>query len=144
MWFAVLAALVADLFVRDPWGYSDGYHVSAESVHASTYLFLIGIAALGFFSVEGRRLAVASDQAQPAKLGIGFGTVAVIISLIIGVIYGFACFMSGFNGSAPSGTQHNELVRILGVYLPILLDAGLLVFLILRAFVGQHKEAEDD
>ena len=144
IWFAMLAALVADLFVRDPWAYSNGYNVRAESVHASTYLFLFGIAALGFFSVEGRRLALSADESRLTKLAKGFGTVAVIISLIIGVIYGFGNFMGAFNGSGPAGTQHNELYRILGVYLPILLDAGLLVFLILRAFVGQHKEAEDE
>jgi hypothetical protein len=144
MWFAMLAALTAELFVRDPWAYSNGYNVNAETVHASTYLFLVGIAALGFLSVEGRRLAAASDDARPARLAKGFGTVAVIVSLILGVIFGFGNFMGAFNGSGPAGTQHNELYRILGVYLPILLDAGLLVFLILRAFVGQHKEDEDE
>ena len=144
LWFAALGAQIADLFVRDPWAYLGGYQVSAETVRLSTYLVLLGVAALGFFAVEGRRLAASESHERLAKTARGFGTVAVIVSLIVGVIYGFATFISAFSYSIPQGMQHNEVVRILGVYLPILLDAGILVFVILRAFVGQHKEADDE
>ena len=143
MWLAFLLAQYTDLFVANPWQSADGgYDVSLESVHPSTYIFLAGIAAVAVSSVWAKSLAAKAGDTNLAKAAHGFTIIAVIASLIIGVVYGFGQFGSAF-GNAPAGVNHNELVRILGVYVPILLDAGLLVFVILKAFVG-HKEQEND
>jgi hypothetical protein len=102
----------------------------------------VGIAAVGISSVWAKGLAASAQESNRARAAKGFTIIAVIASLIIGVIYGFAQFGNAF-GYAPDGVQRNELVRIFGVYVPILLDAALLVFIILKAFVG-HKEEENE
>lgn len=143
MWLAFLLAQYSDLFVSNPWqSATGGYDVTLETVHPSTYLFLVGIAAVAVSSVWAKSLAAKAGDTNLAKAAHGFTIIAVIASLIIGVVYGFGQFGLAF-GNAPSGVNHNELVRIFGVYVPILLDAGLLVFVILKAFVG-HKEEEND
>ena len=143
MWLAFLLAQYADLFVSNPWNGRNGeYDATLESVHLSTYIFLLGIAAVAVTSVWAKSLAASAGDTNLAKAAHGFTIIAVIASLIIGVFYGFAQFGNAFDNS-PSGTQHNEVVRIMGVYVPILLDAGLLVFVILKAFVG-HKEDENE
>lgn len=143
LWLALLVAQYTDLFVKNPWQTPTGvYDPSLESVHWSTYLSLAGIAAVAIASVWAKGLAAAAGPTNLAKAAHGFTVIAVIASLIMGVVYGFAEFGNAF-GNAPGGTGHNQLVRILGVYVPILLDAALLVFVILKAFVG-HKEDENE
>jgi len=143
MWVAFLLAQYTDLFATDPWKTPTGvYDASLETVHPSTYIFLVGIAAVGISSVWAKGLAASAQESNLAKAAKGFTIIAVIASLIIGVIYGFAQFGNAF-GYAPEGVQRNELVRVFGVYVPILLDAALLVFIILKAFVG-HKEEENE
>lgn len=143
LWLAALIAQFTDLYVADPWqSATGGYDVALESVHPSTYIMLLGISGLGIASVWAKSLAAAAEPSNLAKAAHGFTVIAVIASLIIGVIFGFAKFGSAFD-SMQAGTQHNELVRIFDIYVPILLDAALLVLVILRAFVG-HKEDTDE
>lgn len=143
LWLAFLLAQYTDLFVRNPWQTPTGeYDVSLESVHPSTYIFLVGIAAVAFTSVWAKSLAHRAGDTKLAKAAHGYTIIAVIASLIIGVIYGFGQFGSAFGYA--DNAQHNQLVRILGVYVPILLDAALLVFVILKAFVGQKADEEDE
>lgn len=143
LWLAIVIGSYTDLFVSDPWsGVNGGYDASLEAVHASTYIFLVGIATLGICSVIAKSKAEKAGNTKLAHAAHGFTLIAVIASLIIGVVFGFGTFGSAMN-NAPTGTLHNETVRVLGVYLPILLDAALLVFVILKAFVG-HKEDADE
>jgi len=144
LWLAMVLGTYTDLFVSDPWsGANGGYDPALESVHASTYLIFAGIAALGICSVLAKSKAERAGSTKLAHAARGFTVVAVVVSLIIGVIFGFGTFGNAMN-NAPSGTSHSEMVRVFGVYVPILLDAALLVFVILKAFVGHKEEAEDE
>jgi hypothetical protein len=147
MWLAFLGAQIWDLYnTINPYDSMGNYNPASEQVKVSTYLFLFGIAALGVASVLGKGNSdkVYSGKGTAnrlAKASHGFTIIAVIFSLIVGAVFGIGQFGSAFNTF--SNTGHNEIARIFGVYVPILLDAALLVFVILKAFVGK-RDGDDD
>jgi heme/copper-type cytochrome/quinol oxidase subunit 4 len=121
-----------------------------EIVHASTYLFLVAIAGFSLAAVRGQSLAIKSrgelgESHQLARAAHRFSTLAVVIGLAFGAIYAIGNFMGAFGYS--SSNAQNAGIRFLDVYLPILLATGLVVYVILRAFVfreGEHQEGEKD
>jgi heme/copper-type cytochrome/quinol oxidase subunit 4 len=121
-----------------------------EIVHASTYLFLVAIAGFSLAAVRGQSLAIESrgqlgESHQLARAAHRFTTLAVVIGLAFGAIYAIGNFMGAFGYS--SSNAQNAGIRFLDVYLPILLATGLVVYVILRAFVfreGEHQEGEKD
>ncbi len=123
---------------------------AAEIVHASTYLFLVAIAGFSLAAVQGQSLAIKSrgelgESHQLARAAHRFSTLAVVIGLAFGAIYAIGNFMGAFGYS--SSNAQNAGIRFLDVYLPILLATGLVVYVILRAFVfreGEHQEGEKD
>ena len=122
----------------------------AEYVHIGTYLFLIAIAGFAFAAVIGQRTAIAAraelgEANSLARAAHRFGNLAVVLALAFGAIFAIGNFMSAFGYSA--STAQNAGIRFLDVYLPILLATGLVVYVILRAFVfgaGEHTEGEKD
>ena len=142
LWLAFLGAQIWDLYnnvnVYDNYG---NYNLNSEQIKVSTYLFLFGLAALGVASVMGKAYAEHAHGSRLAKASRGFTIIAVIATLVIGAIFGIGQFGSAFGFGM--GQAHNQLARIFGVYVPILLDAAILVFVILKAFVGK-KDGEDD
>ncbi|MFM5905148.1 MAG: hypothetical protein ACKORF_03465 [Micrococcales bacterium] len=142
MWFAFLGAQIWELYNNiNPYDNNGNYNVASEQVKVSTYLFLLGIAALGVAAVLGKANADKAPESRLAKASRGFSIIAVIFALIVGAVFGIGQFGSAFN--AFQNEPHNQIARIFGVYVPILLDAALLVFVILKAFVGK-KDGEDD
>lgn len=135
-WLAVLGAAIYNLF--EPELYSMGYEVNVTWITWDTYIFLAGIAAVNLTSLYARRLAAKAKPSKLSHLAHGFATVALIISLVGGGIFGIGTFMSTLNGVAGG----EGLIRAANVYLPILLDAALLIFVILKAFVS--SKGEDD
>jgi heme/copper-type cytochrome/quinol oxidase subunit 2 len=123
---------------------------SDEHVHLGTYLFLVAIAGFSFTALSGQRLSIAAradlgDANLLARAAQRFTTLAVVVALAFGAILAIGNFMGAFGYSASNA--QNALVRILDVYLPILLATGLVVFVILQAFVfreGEHQEGEKD
>jgi heme/copper-type cytochrome/quinol oxidase subunit 4 len=121
-----------------------------EIVHASTYLFLVAIAGFSLAAVRGQSLAIKSrgelgESHQLARAAHRFSTLAVVIGLAFGAIYAIGNFMGAFGYS--SSNAQNAGIRFLDVYLPILLATGLVIYVILRAFVfreGEHQEGEKD
>ena len=121
-----------------------------EIVHASTYLFLVAIAGFSLAAVRGQSLAIKSrgelgESHQLARAAHRFSTLAVVIGLAFGAIYAIGNFMGAFGYS--SSNAQNGGIRFFDVYLPILLATGLVVYVILRAFVfreGEHQEGEKD
>jgi heme/copper-type cytochrome/quinol oxidase subunit 4 len=121
-----------------------------EIVHASTYLFLVAIAGFSLAAVRGQSLAIKSrgelgESHQLARAAHRFSTLAVVIGLAFGAIYAIGNFMGAFGYS--SSNAQNAGIRFLDVYLPILLATGLVVYVILRAFVfreGEHQEGQKD
>jgi len=139
LWFASGWAQLAELFQEPAYYYQDSALAAAnQSVHAAVYIFFLGIASLGAASIIGKRIARRLPESRVAKSARGFTTLASIFTLILGVIYGFATFTMGFSTNGA-----NELVRIFSVYVPIILDAGLLVAVILLSFVARNEGEED-
>ncbi|MEO0048977.1 MAG: hypothetical protein RL556_309 [Actinomycetota bacterium] len=142
MWWSLLGAAVADLYVS-PTMYDNMGNLKPESetVHISVYLWLLAIAFLGLGSAWGRAKAYAAAPSRLAHLAKGFTTVSVIASLIVGSVFGIGTFMSALTSN--TAIQHDLVIRLLGVYVPIILDALLLVAIILWSFVGKGEVDEN-
>ncbi len=121
-----------------------------EHVHLGNYLLLVAIAGFSYTSVVGQRIAIEArgelgEHNAMARAAQRFTTLAVVVALAFGAIFAIGNFMGAFGNS--SSNADNAVVRILDVYLPILLATGLVVFVILRAFVfreGDHQDGEKD
>ena len=135
LWCAVLGANLWQIYNNN-----DG----RAELNWAEYGWLVGIICLGAGSLLGKRFAEQAGESRLAKSGRGFTTVAVIISLISGTIYGFVVFMMGFVSTNFMGQSISLLSRMVNVYIPIIADAVFLVALILFAFVLKHREGEDD
>ena len=139
-WVFVLLGQFSSLYVTYGANY-DNYPAQQNQFHWDIYLVLAGLTALGFAAVTARKLSQGLTKSRLARSVNGFALVAVFVVLIIATIYGFGTFMSNaFRASVDSqgnAIAPNLLVRVLNVYLPILLDAALMVFVILKAFVGR-------
>jgi hypothetical protein len=140
-WFFTLFGQVANLYLQYGANYNN-WSAQRNDFQLATYLFLIGAAGLGIASVTARRMAHDLHTTRLERAIRGFSLVAVFVALIICTVFGIGIFMSNFNNNfynyGTTKTQPvNELMRVVNVYVPILLDAALMVFVILRAFVGK-------
>jgi MFS family permease len=115
--------------------YNVSYSTSPE-IKVSTYLFLVGIAAFNGFAswahgrADNQRLQLGEDN-RAANATFRFATLSVIIGLVAGAVFAITTFLASFNGSFNT----TVVGRIFGVYLPIVLTAALVVFVLLRATV---------
>lgn len=144
-WTLFMFAIYAELFVFERYDEQGMYLGPDEVVRPSTYLFLAGIVVFGLAALYGQRLALrAREQLGPdnllARAAHRFGTLAVIIALVGGAIYAIGNFLGAFNQY--SGREENLLVRLFDVYVPILLATGLVVYILLRAFVFRKQVAK--
>jgi len=146
-WLATLVGAYVDLVVQYSGGNNQDPNYQLNAFHAQPYIMVLGYAALGFTSVAARSLAGATGGSRLDAAVRVFSLVFTIGSLIIGAILGIGLFMSNFMTSSYNPSVINEGMRVLNVYVPIILDAGVLVFLILRAFVmhtdDEAEEAHD-
>jgi hypothetical protein len=116
----------------EPYFYYDSIY--EPQIHPSTYLMLtaalvFSMTALWASQIAARANAIEkSDLTKTARI---WSFIAVLIALALGVIFGFATFVSSLNNA----NEIDPVVRIFGTYVPILLAAALLVFVVLRAFV---------
>lgn len=144
-WVFVVLAQFSSLYVTYGANY-DNYPAQQNQFHLDIYLVLAGLTALGFAAVTARKLSQGLTETRLARAVNGFALVAVFVVLIIATIYGFGTFMSNAYRGAFDGQGNavapNLTVRVLNVYLPILLDAALMVFVILKAFVGRGAADE--
>jgi heme/copper-type cytochrome/quinol oxidase subunit 4 len=150
-WLFFVVALWANQ-VQNQLTYGTQYptYPAREIVHASTYLFLVAIAGFSLAAVRGQSIAIKSrgelgETHQLARAAHRFSTLAVVIGLAFGAIYAIGNFMGAFGYS--SSNAQDAGIRFFDVYLPILLATGLVVYVILRAFVfreGEHQEGEKD
>lgn len=152
-WIFFVGAQYSELFY--PWPEYDfnGNYIGPEpSVHLSTYLFLLGIVAIATTSLIGQRIALRARTIDDTKFAMAahrFTNLAVILSLVGGAVYAIGTFLGAFNNY--SDREATPLVRILGVYLPIILAAALVVTVLLFAFVFRqdapdlpHAERDED
>jgi hypothetical protein len=145
MWVATISSSYSDLFVQvydcaaNPSG--NCVNLAAESVHASTFITLAGIAALNLSALFGRKVAQRAGNSKFAEAARGFTTVAIIASLISAVFAALGVFIQHLNASqeAPS-----VIVSLIGTYLPIVLYAVLVLFVVLQAFVWKKGDHDDE
>lgn len=138
MWLAALGSSIYNLFKPEQYD-SSGYQVTTSWVNWDTYIVLSGITALNLGSLYGRKQAIKAKPSQLTTVARGFTMVTLVISLVVGGIFGIANFMSNLN----SYTGATGILRAVNDYLPILLVAGLLIFVILKAFVGSKGEGDE-
>lgn len=136
-WSLFMFASWSNLYVQPVYD-DDNFWVSDGGVvRASTFLFLAGIAVFSVLSLLALRISVAHravvGTSEPlARAGYRFANLTVIIGLTGAVIFGIANFFSAF---ARFGDNEPLINRLIGVYLPIILAAALVVIVILVAFV---------
>ena len=115
---------------------------SEQELRWSTYLYLIGISAVSVASLLGQRTALTlrnNEDFPLARAAHRFANLGIILSLLAGAIFAIGNFLGAFGGydrDAPG------LVRIFGVYVPIVLATALVVTILLLGFVFR-KDAPD-
>ena len=135
-WLSFIAAVWSDLYVPFPRYDNNGNTMDEPQVQLSTYLFLIGLALFGIFALLGQRKALAVralEDSGLAKASHRANNLAVILALVAGAVYAIGTFLGAFNSYG--SRDASPIVRIFGVYVPIVLATILVVALILFAFV---------
>jgi hypothetical protein len=141
-WFGFIAANYVGLF-EQPWYGSNGVATfgSIGLTKASTYIFLTALVCLaGFSGLAYRMTDVLVAKKTPGALPVfRFATVGVVVSLVSLVFFALSAFFASFNDF--SGSRGGIRDQITGIYIPIILAAGVAVFLILSATVYRKSEA---
>lgn len=139
-WLLFMVGFFTDLLVTINQYQTDNF--SERELRWSTYLFLLGITAVAVTSLLGQRIALAIRQREDfalARAAHRFTNLGIILSLIAGAIFAIGNFLGAFGGydrDAPG------LVRVFGVYVPIVLATALVVTILLLGFVFR-KDAPD-
>jgi hypothetical protein len=144
-WVLFMAASFSELFVQ-PIFDAEGFPIGdGPAVRASTYLYLSGLAAFSILSLQSLRMSVrhrtvVGTDEPLTRASYRFANLSVIVGLAGSVVFGLVTFLGAFNrfGGDPSLAS-----RLLGVYLPIVLAAGVVVAIILVAFVFRTDTAID-
>lgn len=103
------------------------------------YLFLGGIAFAGLCSSVAYQLADAENVAGKSPVArsvFRFASLAVILSLVAGAVFALGTFMNSFGSNPWDGRS-----KFLDVYLPIILDTLIVVYVLLRATVFRKSES---
>ena len=141
-WKLFMLAIYAGLFVYPIYDAQGMYQGDEQIIRPSTYLFLSGIVLFGLLALYGQRLALrAREMAGPegslARAAHRFTNFAVIVALVGGAFFAIGNFLGAFNTYIDR--EENLTVRLFDVYIPILLATGLVVYILLRAFVFRKQ-----
>lgn len=143
-WAFFMWAILVDLYVPQPVYDTNGNATfSQEVIHWAPYLFLAGIAASAAASLVAQRWAIRARKEQGeddpmARSAYRFTNLGLILSMAAGAIFAIGNFMSAFN--TYGARAENIPLRIVNVYVPILLATGLVVYILLSAFTGNHED----
>jgi heme/copper-type cytochrome/quinol oxidase subunit 2 len=141
-WKFFMFAIYAGLFVYPIYDAQGMYQGDEQIIRPSTYLFLSGIVIFGLLALYGQRLALRAralagvDNAL-ARAAHRFTNFAVIVALVAGAVFAIGNFLGAFNTYIDR--EENLTVRLFDVYIPILLATGLVVYILLRAFVFRKQ-----
>jgi heme/copper-type cytochrome/quinol oxidase subunit 2 len=141
-WKFFMFAIYAGLFVYPIYDSQGMYQGDEQIIRPSTYLFLSGIVIFGLLALYGQRLALRAralagvDDAL-ARAAHRFTNFAVIAALVAGAFFAIGNFLGAFNTYIDR--EENLTVRLFDVYIPILLATGLVVYILLRAFVFRKQ-----
>ena len=144
LWGMMILAQYVDLYREQPTYDLNGKPLPFEvTLQWSVYLILLGITGVAIASLLGQRIALAlrTEADSPlAQSAHRFNNLFLILSLVGGAIFAIGNFMGAFNNY--DSREASPLVRIFGVYVPIVLATALVVVVILFAFVFR-KDAPD-
>jgi len=141
-WKFFMFAIYAGLFVYPIYDAQGMYQGDEQIIRPSTYLFLCGIVIFGLLALYGQRLALrartlAGVDDSLARAAHRFTNFAVIVALVTGAFFAIGNFLGAFNTYIDR--EENLTVRLFDVYIPILLATGLVVYILLRAFVFRKQ-----
>jgi hypothetical protein len=141
-WKFFMFAIYAGLFVYPIYDAQGMYQGDEQIIRPSTYLFLSGIVLFGLLALYGQRLALRARELEGIDDGLAraahrFTNFAVIIALVAGAVFAIGNFLGAFNTYIDR--EENLTVRLFDVYIPILLATGLVVYILLRAFVFRKQ-----
>lgn len=153
LWVMMVLAQYVDLYREYPTYGINGEQVPYEvTLQWSIYLILLGITGVAVASLLGQRIALALRVENDSPLAISahrFNNLFVILSLVGGAVFAIGNFLGAFN--TYDSRDASPLVRIFGVYVPIVLATALVVVVILFAFVFRkdapdisHEEKDED
>ncbi len=134
-WLSMMVATFLDL------GINYGGYYDRPEVRVSTYVVLGGFALASGLVLWGFRLVdaehVSRGDVPLVRAAYRFGGLMVVLALVADVIFAFATFLSSFD----MGMRGNATLegRMLGVYLPILLDAVLVVLVLLASTIWRKS-----
>jgi heme/copper-type cytochrome/quinol oxidase subunit 2 len=144
LWAMMMLAQFVDLYREMPMYDNKGEQLPYEvTLQWSVYLILLGITGVAIASLLGQRIALAlrSEVDSPlAQSAHRFNNLFVILSLVGGAVFAIGNFLGAFNNY--DSRDASPLIRIFGVYVPIVLATALVVVVILFAFVFR-KDAPD-
>ena len=141
VWLGMVLGAYLDLGLNF---YDGNKYTNQVEVKASTYVVLAGIAigsALvlwGFKSVDAEH--VSRGDVPLVRAVYKFAGLLVVLALVGGAIFALATFMNSFD-MGMGGASSTITGRLLGVYLPIILDAALVVFVLLSATIWRKSSA---
>ena len=124
-WVGMVLAAIFDL----PYDYSN-----SPEVKASTYTVLAGLAIgaiLCLWSFKRADAAHADGETPLVRAEYRFNGLMVIVAMVFLAIFALATFMNSFGNSSMTAVTLGG--RFLGTYLPIILAAGLEVFVLLQS-----------
>jgi hypothetical protein len=141
-WKLFMFAIYAGLFVYPIYDAQGMYQGDEQIIRPSTYLYLSGIVLFGLLALYGQRLALRARELAGiddslARAAHRFTNFAVIVALVAGSIFAIGNFLGAFNTYIDR--EENLTVRLFDVYVPILLATGLVVYILLRAFVFRKQ-----
>ena len=141
-WKFFMFAIYAGLFVYPIYDAQGMYQGDEQIIRPSTYLFLSGIVIFGLLALYGQRLALRARALAGVDDGLAraahrFTNFAVIVALVAGAFFAIGNFLGAFNTYIDR--EENLTVRLFDVYIPILLATGLVVYILLRAFVFRKQ-----
>ena len=139
-WLLTIFASYTDVMVEAANFRPDGSY--EQVVRASIYLIFLAISSLAVFSLLGQRIALKlriENDFLLARAAHRFANLAIILSLLAGAVFAIGNFLGAFGDY---NRDASALVRIFGVYVPIVLTTALVVTILLFGFVFR-KDAPD-
>lgn len=128
------------LFMAAQWTSIATAETYKNGPNPSTYIFLAALAVAALSSMIAQGWAVdahaRSDGSGIERAAHRFTNLTVVLSLASLVIFVFGNFMGSFNSS---NEDNSLLENLIWIYLPIILATGLVIFVVLRAFVFQRS-----
>jgi hypothetical protein len=136
-WLLFMVAIYIGINQPDVYYTDQGQAIYPEPyIQWQTYVYLLAIALFALVSQYSLVQAVQlrnQDDSLLARAAHRFNNLGVILSLLAGAIFAIGNFLGAWNSYDPS--DEPVWIRLLNVYVPIILATGLVVYVILSAFV---------